>query len=159
MKETFEIEFAKKKSINKIGKSVLSFGFFLFLVFLLFVWPAKYLPSEIAAIYLIEVVNRNVYYVFATSMVVILLGDWLNGMRNYEKAELEIQPNQIILFSKTKKIELEYDDIKKFHGVMNIIHNFKRPNFKIITNNNEKYEIRAHQDVFNGLTDSFPDKN
>lgn len=159
MKETFEIEFAEKKSINKIGKIVLSFGFFLFLVFLLFVWPAKYLPSEIAAIYLIEVVNRNVYYVFTGSMVFLLIGDWVNGMRNYEKAELEIQPDQIILFSNTKKIELKYDNNKKIHGVMNITYNFKRPNFKIITNNNEKHEIRAHQDIFNGLTNSFPGKN
>jgi hypothetical protein len=159
LKETFDIELAEKKSINKIGLKIISLGFFLFLVFWLCALPAKYLPAEIAAIYLIEVLNRNIYYVLAASMIVLLFGDWLNGMRNYEIAELEIQPDRIILHSKTKKIELEYDYIKKFHGVMNFTHSFKRPNFKIITINNEKYEIRAHQDVFNGLTDSFPDKN
>jgi hypothetical protein len=159
LKETFEIELAEKKSINKIGLKIISFGIFLFLLFWFCALPSKYLPSEIATIYLIEVLNRNIYYVLIASMVVLLFGDWLNGMRNYEKAELEIQPDRIILLSKTKKIELEYDNIKKFHGVMNFTHNFKKPNFKIITINNEKYEIRAHQDVFNGLTDSFPDKN
>jgi hypothetical protein len=82
-------------------------------------------------------------------------------MRNYEKAELELKTNGILLLSKTRTIELKFDEIKKFQGIMNLIHGFSniyRLNFVIKTTDNGKYEIRSHKDVFNGLTDYFPDK-
>ncbi len=161
LKNTFDIQFAERKKINKIGSQIANFGFFFALVFCLFLLPAKYLPSEIAIIYLIEFVNRNVYIFISISVAIFLFGEWLKGMRNYEKAELELKDNGILLFSKTRRIELKYDEIKKFHGVMNLIHglsNMHRLNFVIKTIDNGKYEIRSHKDVFNGLTDHFPDK-
>ena len=161
MKETFDIQLAERKKINKIGSQIANFGFFFAVVFCLFLLPANYLPSEIAVIYLIEFVNRNVYILISISAVIFLFGEWLKGMRNYEKADLELKPDRILLLSKTKTIELEFNDIKKFHGVMNLIHglsNMHKLNFIIKTNDNGKYEIRSHKDVFNGLTDYFPDK-
>lgn len=162
MKETFDIELAERKKVNKIGSEIANFGFFFALIFCLFLFPAKYLPSEIAFIYLIEFLNRNVYYFISISVLIFLFGEWLKGMRNYEKAELELKTNRIILLSKARTIELEYDKIKKFKGVINLVHglsNIHRLNFVIKMTDNGNYEIRSHKDVFNGLTDHFPDKN
>ena len=134
MKETFNIELAERKRINTIGSQIANFGFFFAIVFCLFLLPANYLPSEIAIIYLIEFVNRNVYIFLSISVIIFLLGEWLKGMRNYEKAELELKTNGILLLSKTRTIELKFDEIKKFQGIMNLIHGFSniyRLNFSV----------------------------
>gem|GEM_PF-2805898 len=161
MKETFEIEFAERKKINKRGAEIASFGFFFLLIFGLCLLPAKYLPFEIATIYLFEVVNRNIYIVLSCSLFLLLFGEWLKGLRKYEKAELELKSDGISMTSLTKNIELKYDEIKKFNGVMNIVHGLKsihKINFVIKTMDNEKIEIRSHSDIFNELTDYFPEK-
>lgn len=159
MKETFDIQIAEKLKINRIGTEIVSFGFFSLLVFGLCLLPAKYLPFEIATIYLIEVVSRNVYIVLSSSIIIILVGERLRGMRHYENAELILQPEKMILLSDKKNIELEYEKIKKFQGVMNLTYGFKRLNFVIKMADNNKYEIRADSEVYDGLTDYFPDKN
>lgn len=123
--------------------------------------PVKYLPFEIATIYLFEVVNRNIYIVLSCSLFLVLFGEWLKGLRKYEKAELALKTDGILLSSTTRNIELKYEKIKKFKGVMNLVHGFSnihKLNFVIKTTDNEKIEIRSHTDVFNGLTDAFPDK-
>ena len=161
MNETFDIQLAERRKINKIGSEIANFGSFFTFMFCLFLLPANYLPSEMTIIYLIEFVNRNVYIFISISTIIFLFGEWLKGLRNYEKAELELKTNGILLLSKTRKIELEYDEIKKFQGLMNLVHGFSniyKLNFVIKTNDNGKYEIRSRKDVFIGLTDHFPDK-
>lgn len=162
MKETFDIELAERKKVNKIGSEIGHIGFVFAFIFCLFLLPANYLPSEIASIYLIDFVDRNVYYFILISVAMLLFGEWLKGLRNYEKAQLELKPNGISLLSKTRTIELEFDKIKNFRGVMNLVHgltNIHKLNFVIKMTNNRKYEIRSHKDIYNGLTDYFPDKN
>lgn len=134
--------------------------FFLFMFGLCFL-PAKYLPTEISIIYLIEVVNRNIYYIFSGSFVLLLTGEFLRGLRGYENAILELKPDKMSIVSKSETIDLEYGKIKKFYGYNNLVHGLKSMedlNFIIKMNNNTKIEIRSHKKIFNGLTDFFPKK-
>ncbi|MDT0294947.1 hypothetical protein ACFQ3R_05870 [Mesonia ostreae] len=161
MKVTFEIEFAKKRKISNIGAEIVSFGFLFLFIFGLCLLPAKYLPFEIATIYLLEVVNRNIYIVLSCSSFLVIFGSWLKGLRKYEKAELELKSDGISMTSLTRNMELKYDEIKKFGGTLNIVHGMKsihKINFIIKTINNERIEIRSHSDIFNELTDYFPEK-
>ena len=159
LKETYNIKIAEKLKINRIGKDLLGFGFFFLIIFGVCLLPAKYLPFEISTIYLFEVVPHIVYIVLSGAIIIILIGEWLRGMRKYDKAELILEPQKIILISQNKNIELEYDKIKKFRGVMNLFHGYKRLNFVIKMADNNKYEIRADSEIYDGLTDYFPDKN
>ena len=141
-----------------MGSEIRNFGIFFLVCFGLFLLPAKYLPFEISWVYLIEIVNRNVYICLSASMIIMLFGDWLNGMRDYENAHLEILADRILLTSETRNIELEYNQIKKIYGTVNLTHRLMRPNFVFRMKDNEKHEIRAHADIFNVLTDFLPNK-
>jgi hypothetical protein len=159
MKEKFRIELAERKKINKVGKEITAFGAFFFILFLLCLLPAKYLPSEVAVVYLIEIVHRNVYIVLSSTFSIILFGEWLKGMRKYEKGELVLTLEGIKISSTSKKVFIKFDKIKKIKGLNNLVHNkLNRFNFIIKTTESNKVEIRANSDIFNALTDYFPNK-
>lgn len=161
MEESFHIQLAKAKKANKIGSDIANFGLFFSIIFFLFLFPANYLPSEVATIYLIEFVNRNVYLFLSISILIYLFGEWLKGLRKYEKAQLELTVNEILISSKTKDIKLTLSEIKKVKGIMNLVHgltNIRKLNFIIKMSDNKTYEIRSHKHVFNGLTDYFYNK-
>jgi hypothetical protein len=158
LKSTFDIQIAKKLKINNTGDQIFAIGFTFFIIFGLFVLPAKYLPLEIATIYLFEIVSKNVYIILSGSVILILIGEWLRSLRNYETAELELQTDRLVLITESSNIELKYKNIKKFKGVLGLFNGLNKISFRILMTDKNKYEIKAHSDVFDGLTDSFPDK-
>lgn len=160
MEESFEIKLATRKiKINKIGKKISIYAtIFVFLVGLCFL-PARYLPTELAIIYLIEIVHRYVYYIFFSFFGILIIGEYLRGLRSYETVYLKIKSDKLILEKSNQTLEIEYSSIKKIYGGNNLFHDFKsmyRINFIIKLEDNRKLEIRSHREFFNGLTDLLP---
>ena len=159
MEEEFKIKLATKRKINEVGKTISRQAVvFVFLVGLCFL-PAKYLPTELAIIYLIEFVHRYVYYVFFFFFSVLVIGEYLRGLRSYKTVEIEIKPDKLIIKDLKEPFEIEYSSIKKIYGGNNLVHDFKSMhyiNFIIKLEDNTKIEIRSHSELFNGLTDLLP---
>ena len=139
MRDQFKIEIAERKKINKIGSEIKYFGLFFFAIFSLVLVPARYLPFEI-------------------SFSLILFGEWLHGMGKYTNAKLEFHPDSILLISGSRNIEIKHFNIKKITGWKNFTHRYKKPNVLIKTKTKERYEIRIDIEIFDILTDTFPNK-
>jgi hypothetical protein len=159
LEEEFKIKLATKRKINKVGSKISRQAVvFVFLVGLCFL-PANYLPTELAIIYLIEFVHKYVYYIFFFFFSILVMGEYLRGLRSYETVELEIKPNKLIIKDSKKSFNIEYKSIKKIYGGNNLVHDFKSIyyiNFIIKLEDNTKIEIRSHRELFNGLTDLLP---
>lgn len=159
MEEELKIQLATNKKVNKLGKKISRQALiFVFLVGLCFL-PAKYLPTELAIIYLIEFVHRYVYYVFFFFFSILVIGEYLRGLRSYKTVGIEIRPDRLIIKDLKKPFDIEYSSIKKIYGGNNLVHDFKSMyyiNFFIKLEDNTKIEIRSHRELFNGLTDLLP---
>ncbi|WP_188440626.1 hypothetical protein [Planktosalinus lacus] len=116
------------------------------------------MPNEISFLYLFFIVPRNVYLVLGGSAVILLLGEWLRGLRSLEKGRLRIFPDKMIIETPSKKWDLSYNQIHKIKGSSNIMHNYRELTYMLLLLDGSKIEIRTSKEIFNELTDHFPDK-
>lgn len=147
MEETFEIKIIHRYKINRVGYEVIACGMISFAVLSFFRMPYAWMGVDMAPIEL------NIATLI--SIIIILYGCLLNGIRRNEKAILVLNASEIIIKNKRILKKLKYDKIERFEGQGLGV---KNVSFKIITKNEDDIEITANKEIYEWLIEYFPEK-
>lgn len=158
MPDSFDIELTSRLKINKLGLELVWLAGFFIVIFGISLIPAQSLPPEMAFLYVFFIIPRGFHLILGIAFLVLLFGEWFRGMRKIEPAKLRVFVDKMVIESFSKTWEIPYNKIQKFKGTLNLVHNYRKLTYTILLKDKTKIEVRTSKEIYNELTDYFPNK-
>jgi len=142
--------------VNGIGFFLIIFGLLVFVVSGIVLLSGILLPLEMKVIYFVEVISKNLYLTFLSSIIVIIVGSKLVSLRKYESTDLEIYDDRIVFNKGKERIELLNEKIYKLILKKDSWNGKKRLNIKTI--GIKMFESQMNKTTYLELTDFYSEK-
>ncbi len=97
-------------------------------------------------------------FVISILFAIVIAGS-LSYYRTFEKATFSFIPEGIIIESKIGYIPIRYDEIEYFKGDGIPDSEDRTVEFVIQTKSNKKYRIKSEFEIYEGLIQTFPNKD
>ena len=157
MRKKLKIEIGSDLNIvNGIGFFLIIFGLLVFVVSGIVLLSGILLPLEMKVIYFVEVISKNLYLTFLSSIIVIIVGSKLVSLRKYESTDLEIYDDRIVFNKGKERIELLNEKIYKLILKKDSWNGKKRLNIKTI--GIKMFESQMNKTTYLELTDFYSEK-
>jgi len=133
LNETLKIKIGKElPMINQIGAYISLFGILLFLITGVILFAGVYLPLEMKLIYFVEIIHRNIYLTFLSSILIFIIGSVLGELKNFYETDLKITDEGLEFYKDQEKIELPNRKIHKLIKRRNYLISDKKITIKTI---------------------------
>jgi len=156
--DCFDIQLTSSLKINKLGLEICFLGGFFLAIFALTLIPAQYMPAEMAFLFIFFILPRDFHLILGGSLILLIIGDWIRGLRKVENAKLQVYVDKITIESASEKRDIPYNKIKRIDGTVNLMHGYRKLTYKIILIDQSRIELRTSKEIYNVLTDYFPNK-
>ncbi len=157
MKKTLQIEIGSElKIVNGFGFFLTILGILIFVITGIVLLAGTYLPPDVKVIYFVEVISRNFYLTFISSILAVIIGTKLMLIRKYELTELELHEDRIAFNKGNERIELLNKKIHKLLPKKKSWNGKKRLNIKTI--GIKVYESQMNEMTYSELIELYADK-
>lgn len=157
MKKTLQIEIGSElKILNGFGFFLTILGILIFVITGIVLLAGTYLLPDVKVIYFVEVISRNFYLTFISSIAAIIIGTKLMLFRKYELTDLELYDDRIAFNKGKDRIELLNEKIHKLLKKKSSWNGKKRLNIKTI--GLKMYASRMNEMAYSELINLYPEK-
>jgi len=156
LKKTHQIKIGNELIINKLGVLIAIIGIGFGLLFFAVLFFGTYLPLEMKFIYYVELIGRNFYIAFLTSILIVIIGIKISNLRHYTYTNMILEKDKISFSKNGELIELPKWKINKISKKKSFISNISLIKIKTVTS--KEYNLKGENNIFNQLTELFPNK-
>ena len=156
MKNSFQIKIGNELFLNKVGILFTVIGILFGLLIFLVLFAGTYLPLEMKLIFYFELIGKNIYIAFLTSILVIILGFKMSELKIYTETTLILEENKIFFKKNGELIELPKWKINRIIKRKNYNRNTEK--IRIKTNVGKEYDLKVESGILKKLKIIFPYK-
>ena len=106
MPDCFDIQLTIPLKINRLGLEICYLGGYFLAIFAFTLIPAQYMPAEMAFLFIFFILPRDFHLILGVSLVLLIIGDWIHGLRKVENEKLQVYIDKMTIESASEKRDI-----------------------------------------------------